>query len=127
MAKKITKRTKKINKKTKRRIKNKSKYSKSKKYTTYKKYKKIGGADDTVKCCMCGKEMNINDGLIPRKCLNMHGLRGHRICKKCWFDPEIGFAREDISHECPGCKKNLPLTNVETKNLGTIDLTEDDD
>lgn len=63
-----------------------------------------------VKCCMCGKSINREDGLIPAKCYKKNGeQRAHRICSECWWDPIDGFAKEGVNHSCPGCVKNLPL------------------
>jgi hypothetical protein len=112
----------------------KSSYKSSRK-TSYKRYSKIhkrGGDDyDKVNCCMCGKEVDINDTLVPMSCLRKYGkTKAHRICNQCWWDPVSGFAREDIRHGCPGCAKNLPLTNVKlntpTKKSEVIIIDDDD-
>ena len=95
--------------------------------------RKGGNGDDKVNCCMCGKEIKISEGLIPRVCLEKYGSRAHRICKDCWFDGPNAFATEGISHKCPGCEKGLPLTKVpekpkdpeNPKKTVFIDLTEE--
>jgi hypothetical protein len=66
-------------------------------------------ASALIPCCMCGRDFPRNDMLVPLACLQKHGERAHRICKDCWWDPQIGFAREDAPHGCPGCKRGLPL------------------
>ena len=66
-------------------------------------------ANALIPCCMCDREFHRNDMLVPLACLQKHRERAHRICKDCWWDPQIGFAREDASHGCPGCKRNLVL------------------
>lgn len=102
----------------------KRKTLKSKKYI--KRYKK-GGNNEKVTCCICEKEVDKNNTLIPRECLIKNGVTAHRICNDCWWNPESGFAREDRpDHKCPGCVKNLPLTDV-NKEQGVIDLTSDDE
>lgn len=81
---------------------------------------------ENVKCCMCEKNVNIKDTLIPRECLIKHGSKAaHRICQDCWWDPKIGFAREDVSHKCPGCIKGIPLTPYKKEEPIFMDLTED--
>ena len=113
--KKVTRKSSKINKRNNRKKRNKK---------STRKYKK-GGNGDKVNCCMCGKEIDVNKGSIPRVCLAKYGLNAHRICQDCWWDPEIGFAREDGDHSCPGCRKNMPLTNITNNEPKIIDLTED--
>lgn len=114
----MPKKSQKKNKKMKR------KTLKSKK--SIKRYKK-GGNNEKVKCCMCKREVDKNNTLIPRDCLIEHGIEAHRICNDCWWNPVSGFAREDrADHKCPGCVKNLPLTVV-NKEQGMIDLTSDDE
>jgi hypothetical protein len=83
------------------------------------------GNGDKVKCCMCEKMVNNDDTFVPVRCLNQYGRSAHRICSKCWWDKKKGFAREDISHECPGCRKGLPLTHVKKEPTIYVDLTED--
>jgi len=82
-----------------------------------------------VQCCMCERSVSDGNTLKPSACLMKHGSKAHRICKDCWWDPEKGFAREGANHECPGCKKGLPLTTVTAlqsqKISEVIDLTDD--
>jgi len=68
-------------------------------------------------CCMCERDISIS--LVPRKCLEKHGRKAHQICKDCWFSD---FAQEHNSHDCPGCKKGQPFTQV--KAISLIDLTQ---
>lgn len=84
-----------------------------------------GGNGEKVKCCMCGKIVDIKDTLIPRECLMKHGKAAHRICEDCWWDPNSGFGLETSSHECPGCKNGLPLTQVKKEEPIFVDLTEE--
>lgn len=76
-------------------------------------------------CCMCMKEINIIDALMPSICKIHNGQKAHRICKECWWDKDIGFSKENTNHACPGCVKSLPLTNVTIEKL-VIDLIYDD-
>ena len=55
-----------------------------------------------------------------------HGMKAHRICQECWWNPETGFGKEESKHKCPGCEKGLPLTNVKPQEPIFVDLTEDD-
>jgi hypothetical protein len=102
----------------------------------YRKHRKInalakgtalakGPTSDNVNCCMCGKEINKMNGLIPSQCLRTYGTnRAHRICKECWFNK---FAVEGVNHSCPGCVKGLPLNGPAHKpSTIFVDLTEDD-
>ena len=80
-----------------------------------------------AKCCMCGKEIDTNNGLIPGACYKKNGaIRAHRICSECWWNSETGFAREGADHRCPGCVKGLPLNGTPLDNSVIIDLTADD-
>ena len=81
------------------------------------------GNGEKVKCSMCEKTVNKIDTLVPNKCLIEHGKGAHRICQKCWWNKKKGFARESVSHKCPGCKKGLPLTPFEKHPDVYIDLT----
>jgi hypothetical protein len=54
-----------------------------------------------------------------------HGKAAHRICQDCWWDQNIGFAREEGTHRCPGCQKGLPLTEYKKDAPIFVDLTED--
>jgi len=77
-----------------------------------------------VKCSICFKFFRMIVALIPSKCLTKNGrIRGHQICKECWFTK---FAKEDEDHSCPGCFKNLPLNGEVNKLDVVIDLTADD-
>ena len=91
----------------------------------HRKMDGTGDKVDTVNCCMCENLVNVSDTLIPQICLNTYGSRAHRICQVCWWNPTIGFAREGVSHPCPGCEKNLALTIITSKNNDNtvIDLT----
>jgi hypothetical protein len=102
-------------------------YKKSVKRRTKKRktIRKKGGNNDKVLCCMCEKKVDIKDTFIPRECLNKHYNAAHRICSDCWWDEKNGFAKENVSHKCPGCIKNLPLTYVKKESPIFIDLTED--
>ena len=116
----MSKKTQKKNRKMKRKTLRSKKTIKR-----FKKYKK-GGNNEKVNCCMCEREVDKNNTLIPRACLIEHGTSAHRICNDCWWNPESGFAREDVDHRCPGCLKNLPLTPVKKKEPEFVDLTLDD-
>lgn len=73
-------------------------------------------------CCVCGQNTHKGPSdttLIPRRCLARNGYRGHRLCDECWFGE---FAREGVTHDCPGCKKHLPL-NPYSFRSETIDLS----
>ena len=81
---------------------------------------------EKVKCCMCVKNVYKDNAFIPSECLMNYGDKAaHRICVDCWWNPELGFAREDRSHRCPGCIKGLPLTEHKKEAIIVIDLTED--
>jgi hypothetical protein len=118
--------SKKTQKRNRRRIKKKT--LKRKKYIkkSINRYKR-GGENEKVTCCMCEREVDKNNTLIPRECLKKNGFAAHRICHNCWWNPVSGFAREDVSHKCPGCIKNLPLTQVKSKESEVVNLTLDDD
>lgn len=65
-----------------------------------------------MECCMCRNPVNLSDKintLIPNQCYAVNGMKAHRICRECWFDPVKGFALEGKSHKCPGCLDHLPL------------------
>lgn len=117
----MSKKTQKKNRKMKRKTLRSKKTIKR-----FKKYKK-GGNNEKVNCCMCEREVDKNNTLIPRACLIEHGISAHRICHDCWWNPVSGFAREDrVDHKCPGCLKRLPLTVI-NKEQGVIDLISDDE
>ena len=74
-----------------------------------------------MNCCICNKKQNIENTLAPSKCLQQNMNKAHRICRDCWWDK---FAIENMTHDCPGCKKNLPLTTTDnTDSNEVIDLT----
>jgi hypothetical protein len=65
-----------------------------------------------ITCSMCEHPVDKENTFIPLNCLNKpvtHKTGVHRICNKCWWDPNTGFAREGVSHKCPGCVKGLPV------------------
>lgn len=76
------------------------------------------------KCCICEKTA-VFQSFVPQVCLSKYGIKAHRICKSCWWDENIGFARENASHKCPGCMKEFSLTKIKNKKTEVIDLTED--
>ena len=80
-----------------------------------------------VQCCMCERRVSERNTLKPSACLIKHGSRAHRICLDCWWDSENGFAREGANHECPGCKKGMPLLKPKSasKVSEVVDLTLD--
>jgi len=84
-----------------------------------------GGDGEKVKCSMCEKMVLLENTLIPRECLMKYGKAAHRICSKCWWDSEKGFALESSSHLCPGCQKDLPLTPYKKESQIFVDLTEE--
>ena len=88
------------------------------------KSRKLKGGN-RLKCSMCEKMVDLKDTFVPRECLMKHGKAAHRICEDCWWDEKTGFALETSSHECPGCKKGLPLTHVKKEEPIVVDLTED--
>ena len=95
------------------------------KYRKTRRNNRKGGNGTDVKCCMCERIVKKDDTLVPRECLMSHGKAAHRICQDCWWDPNIGFAREEASHKCPGCQKGLPLTEYKKEAPIFVDLTED--
>ena len=83
-----------------------------------------GPSSNKVNCCMCGKEIDKTNGLVPVKCLIKNGaIRAHRVCQECWFGK---FAIEGVNHSCPGCVKGLPLNGPPLDTSVVVDLTEDD-
>ena len=63
----------------------------------------------SVCCGMCRAVLEQTGYLIPARCLRKNGVRAHRVCASCWWDPVCGFALEDAPHNCPGCVAGLPL------------------
>ena len=114
----------KFKKRTKVKLRLSKKSRKSNKTRKSRKYKK--GGNGFTNCCMCEKNVDIKNTLVPRVCLQKYGKRAHRICSECWWNPVTGFAREDAPHGCPGCIKHLPLTEIEPSESVLIDLSEDD-
>ena len=108
-------------------LKKRTTAKKSRKPRRIRKTRRYKRGGTQVKCCMCEKPVAVDGSLQPRACLEKHGSASHRICQDCWWNNEYGFAREGVSHECPGCKKGLPLTLVKpsTKVNTVIDLTDD--
>jgi hypothetical protein len=74
-------------------------------------------------CCMCGsKFVKKKTALVPQECLIKYGkIRAHKVCPKCWWGE---FAKEGVSHKCPGCVKGLPV--YKDPKAGTVvDLTDE--
>ena len=89
-----------------------------------RKNKTIRASSIMVECCICRKNKEITQTLMPRKCLNKNGVSAHRICQKCWWNKKTGFALEDGNHDCVGCTKGLPLnTNKNPDEI--IDISGD--
>jgi len=83
------------------------------------KNKKMGGSKE--ECCICRNKID-GKSFIPSACLMKHGKnRAHKICNDCWWN---SFAKEGVTHQCPGCEKGLPLNGPAPPKF--IDLTEDD-
>jgi hypothetical protein len=78
-----------------------------------------------VSCCICYREKNIDETLMPSSCKMKYGNKCHRICQDCWWNSENGFGRETSIHTCPGCEKRIPLTIIELQETILIDLTND--
>lgn len=99
----------------------------NKRSKTYKRSRLAKGPpdDDKVKCCMCDTEIQREDGLMPAKCYRKNGTnRAHRICQKCWWNPENGFAKEGVNHACPGCVKGLPLNGPLIDYSQVVEISE---
>jgi hypothetical protein len=114
--------------KTKRNFgKNKSCKNKSCKNKSCKSKRKFGKKKSFLKggaqeeCCICDQKIKDKKLFIPSECLMKYGkIRSHKICDDCWWNT---FAKEGISHSCPGCKRGLPLHGPPPPKF--IDLTED--
>jgi hypothetical protein len=122
----MSKKTSKYRTYRKKRSTSKRKHSTSKKYRKHRRSNALakGATSDAVNCCICGIKIRIEDGLVPAKCYTKNGaIRGHRICKKCWFNE---FAKESDTHSCPGCVKGLPLNGPPIDTSVVVDLTADD-
>ena len=116
-----------LRKKTNMNIKKRTPHNKKRR--TYKKiiYKKIrstkGGNGEEESCSMCCKVI-AGQKLIPNECFMKYGkYKAHKICEKCWWGE---FAKEGVSHSCPGCVKKLPLNQPNVQPSEVVDLTEDD-
>jgi hypothetical protein len=119
----------KLSRKNKTHKKSSIKRTRSNKYTRMRRRKNriiskkkiYKGGNSVVDCSICKKTTNIQNTLVPVKCLRINGIYAHRICKKCWFTK---FVDEGNDHKCPGCIKGLPLTIIEsTFPNQVIDLT----
>ena len=52
-----------------------------------------------MKCVLC--DSTSKPFLTPSACLKKWGPeKSHKICEVCWFRD---FAKEGVSHKCPGC------------------------
>ena len=129
--KSIVRRHKKTNMKTTRKNKTHKKSSikrsntyrrmRSRKKRRISKKKIYKGGNNDVNCCICNTNQPKGNTLVPLKCALKNKNKAHGICKDCWWNK---FAIEGNNHDCPGCKKNLPLTNTENIDSNeVIDLT----
>ncbi len=76
-------------------------------------------------CCMCNKNFNSKDALIPAKCLARKGsVNAHKICPKCWWGK---FAIEGVNHQFPGCKKEPIKKRTTSSSNRVIDLVSTSD
>lgn len=112
-------------KKTKTNFRSKTMKMKAKKYRRKKNYK-IGGVGQN-QCCLCNNPTK-DSMMTPNECLMKYGkYRSHKICSDCWWNK---FAKEGVSHKCPGCQLGKPLNETENTlqqaNNAIIDLTNDD-
>lgn len=102
----------------------------TRRYKRYaKKTRKLrrGGTKSDTECCICDKKTKLSNTFVPNACLRNRGVKAHRICKDCWWDEEKGFAKESVSHKCPGCLKNpSPKSKKKSSPHELIDLTKDD-
>ena len=78
-----------------------------------------------IQCSMCEELIDKNTTFTPSECLIKNGINGHKICNNCWWDQAKGFALELSSHKCPGCIKNLRLTQHKISTPIFIDLTKE--
>lgn len=62
------------------------------------------------RCCMCRAKVSKNETLETTRCRVKGPYYRHPICPDCWWgtDSKPGFAAEEGTHECPGCKKGVP-------------------
>jgi len=73
-------------------------------------------------CCMCGTKFVKKTALVPQECLIKYGkIRAHKVCPRCWWGE---FAKEGVSHKCPGCVKGLPVYK-DPKAGKVVDLTDE--
>lgn len=76
------------------------------------------GIENSTPCCMCDRAFQNNSKMFtPLACLRRNGFRAHKICDECWWDPQIGFAKENALHKCPGCVRGLPLNHVQNEEI----------
>ena len=109
---------------TKTKKSRKQKRGRSKRRNSIIKRRSRVARGESVTCSMCEHQVDKNDTFIPLNCLNkpIKDKSGvHRICSKCWWDPKTGFAREGVSHKCPGCIKGLPVVHAK-KNTEVIEI-----
>ena len=78
-----------------------------------------------VTCCICEKQVNIQNSYAPGRCFIQHGQKAHRICENCWWDPITGFALENMNHSCPGCQKGMKLTELSPRKEEVIVISDD--
>ena len=94
-----------------------------KRKTMKRKTMKRNKGGNPIKCCVCEKDMGEKEEMfIQIQCLKRNFGNAHRICSSCWWDPNTGFALESSDHNCPGCRKNMPLTMPSSKDE-VVDLT----
>lgn len=120
----MSKTQKRYKKKTYRKKSSYKKKSIYRKKSTYKKkrFQNMKGSGGTDPCCICNENITTGKPFIPSGCLIKHGkIRSHKICSNCWWDT---FAKEGVSHQCPGCVSKKEL-NGPPPPQGVIDLTED--
>jgi len=69
------------------------------------KVKKIEKKLDPPTCTICANEFVVDEELVQLPCFHKHMY--HITCYKNWSKENI------ISHKCPGCKKQLKLTDIQ--------------
>lgn len=109
----------------KKRKQSKKQQNKSRRRKQTKRKNKLGlGKRGKDICCMCEQKIHKTKFMIPMKCLVTYGAkRAHKICRDCWWGE---FARESVSHKCPGCEKGIPIKPDPNKGI-VVDLTEEED
>ena len=62
---------------------------------------------------MCRNQTPKNKTLETTRCRIKGPFYKHQICHDCWWGTKEtpGFATEDGSHECPGCKTGISPTH----------------